>query len=65
MPFREVPFEEQTGVSLVWKGLLEMPQSNDPPESTDYLSAMKVRKYEQQERRTVPRDNMANKPYIG
>jgi hypothetical protein len=62
MPHREVPFNEQTGVRLVWKPLLEMSQSNGPPESADYLSPLKVRKLEEQERRTVPRDNIAEKP---
>jgi hypothetical protein len=46
----------------MWKTLLEIPQSNDPPESVDYLSPLKVRKLEERERRTVLRDNMAYKP---
>ena len=59
---REVPSIRQTGVRLMWKILMEMPQSYDPPENADYLSVMKIRRLEQQERRIVLRDNMADKP---
>jgi hypothetical protein len=60
-PSGEFPFNEQTGVNPLWKRPDQCHWVMIHRSSRDYLSATKIRRLEQKERRTVLRDNMVDK----